>query len=760
MDENIGRLLDFLDSQKLSEDTLVIFTSDNARTGDVDRADPNRGGKDRVPAIFRWKGVIAEESHSDKFIMAVDLFPTLLELVNARLPGHARIDGISFAPVLLDGGPSALSLGPIVPVGDERLVLWHSVASKPRLSSFAAQAYGVKVIWTKSAEQPAWRVFDMRIDPTEADDLFPRLQQRCPELLKELTYKNSSHLQLPSIAARESGRRSLRLELQILSLVRQLQLELYLFRFRGQSDAVFYSQNPPHRSNQLSCAVRSLEFAETFPWLSSEVLPVFCGSSAAADIPFSHRCACNVNSNCSDFWLLTADKYRDFAAHVWTLQPAVIGLTHFAPLKGSQLKLLTNVLRWSEYRGVCSSPFPSLALDEELIAHHDAIGRSSSHRIELLQPSCDDTGPARPLSPAVTNSLGDISSLRSWRRRCTRSVFSDDQHDRSVLLAAACAYDRPLLRLQWSGKTLLPVPLCLESFQKLLHQLPAENVVDDALMHFLSHLVLQADPAWQTAGEIDLSGRTAATDLLVVDPLLFRLTSAPFQLPAHESAGFAEQLVELLLRHRWLVFGWRGRLSAESAMHRSQLADELFLPMQVGASWQGLLVGNLRSFALSNGSESVWAVWYRPPAPSSPLPLGLDVHRVERLVRGLLGLVLAAPTAPYLARQQLRDRLRSSLATDGLVSRLKEVEGTARSFSAVPSLEAFRLLLFLSRLLERWRKDGATPPLAEDSLAADLVDLDESAVLLLRWRIMEKTARAAKREFQLMKQSVKDAAAR
>lgn len=91
IDWNMGRLLKYLDDNGLSENTLVIFTSDNGPwlkcKEDGGSADPLRDGKFsyyeggvRVPCIMQWKGHIPAGTVSNAIISSVDLFPTIMKI--------------------------------------------------------------------------------------------------------------------------------------------------------------------------------------------------------------------------------------------------------------------------------------------------------------------------------------------------------------------------------------------------------------------------------------------------------------------------------------------------------------------------------------------------------------------------------------------------------------------------------------------------------------------------------------------------------
>jgi arylsulfatase A-like enzyme len=104
-----------LEALGLSDDTIVIFTSDNgslARNGGSNL--PLRGTKGttweggmRVPCIVRWPGQVAAGRVSTELATAMDLFPTLARLGRAELPIDRTIDGRDISPLWLD--PSATS---------------------------------------------------------------------------------------------------------------------------------------------------------------------------------------------------------------------------------------------------------------------------------------------------------------------------------------------------------------------------------------------------------------------------------------------------------------------------------------------------------------------------------------------------------------------------------------------------------------------------------------------------------------------------
>lgn len=118
MDRMIGRILDELEAQEITKETLVIFTSDNgpapknvggANSEFFNSSGSLRGlkgtayeGGIRVPCIIRWPTHVKPECQSSEPLAFYDLLPTLCEIANLDLP--PGIDGTSFGPLLLGAG--------------------------------------------------------------------------------------------------------------------------------------------------------------------------------------------------------------------------------------------------------------------------------------------------------------------------------------------------------------------------------------------------------------------------------------------------------------------------------------------------------------------------------------------------------------------------------------------------------------------------------------------------------------------------------
>ena len=106
IDDNMGVLMAKLDEWGLSDNTLLIFMSDNGSAmGDYPagmkgkKNSPDEGGS-RVPAFWRWPGKLKAGQDIDTMLRHVDYFPTLAAIAGAKVPDG--LDGRSMLPLLVD----------------------------------------------------------------------------------------------------------------------------------------------------------------------------------------------------------------------------------------------------------------------------------------------------------------------------------------------------------------------------------------------------------------------------------------------------------------------------------------------------------------------------------------------------------------------------------------------------------------------------------------------------------------------------------
>ncbi|SDF40095.1 Arylsulfatase A [Dyadobacter soli] len=192
-DAVVGAVMHTLDSLGISENTLVIFTSDNGadwKPGDKEiypahqanyiyrgeKSDIWEGGH-RVPFIVRWPAVVKEGSKVNQTICLTDLMATLASVTGQKLDRNAGQDSFSFLPVLRNASDTT----PVRPS-----IIHHSIDGM-----FAIRRGKWKFIdgkgsggWSSKgqASDPEGQLYDIYNDPQETSNLFAKQ----PEIVKEL----------------------------------------------------------------------------------------------------------------------------------------------------------------------------------------------------------------------------------------------------------------------------------------------------------------------------------------------------------------------------------------------------------------------------------------------------------------------------------------------------------------------------------------------------------------------------------------------
>lgn len=170
MDQAVGKVLGKLDELGLTENTMVLFTSDN---GGLSTSEgwptsnlPLRAGKGwmyeggiREPLIVRWPGKVKPGSVSSVPVCSPDYFPTFLEASGVAAPDGGIVDGKSLVPVLKGGE---------LP---ERPLFWHypHYGNQGGAPAAAIRKGNYKLIHWYEGDQ--FELFDLANDPGEAKDL-------------------------------------------------------------------------------------------------------------------------------------------------------------------------------------------------------------------------------------------------------------------------------------------------------------------------------------------------------------------------------------------------------------------------------------------------------------------------------------------------------------------------------------------------------------------------------------------------------------
>jgi arylsulfatase A-like enzyme len=119
MDDAVGVLLKKLDELKLTDNTIVVFTSDNGGLHvpegphqRITHNTPYRAGKGylyeggiRIPLIVRWPGAVKAGTLIGEPVITTDWLPTLLEATGGKVP--TGLDGVSLAGLLTGKGKLA-----------------------------------------------------------------------------------------------------------------------------------------------------------------------------------------------------------------------------------------------------------------------------------------------------------------------------------------------------------------------------------------------------------------------------------------------------------------------------------------------------------------------------------------------------------------------------------------------------------------------------------------------------------------------------
>lgn len=122
MDKSLGDLMDYLETNKLSENTIIIFMSDNGGLAATTRSgklhtqnSPLNSGKGsayeggiREPMIVSWPGKVKSNSKCNDYLIIEDFFPSILEMAKIKHYQTVQpIDGKSFTPLLTESGNPA-----------------------------------------------------------------------------------------------------------------------------------------------------------------------------------------------------------------------------------------------------------------------------------------------------------------------------------------------------------------------------------------------------------------------------------------------------------------------------------------------------------------------------------------------------------------------------------------------------------------------------------------------------------------------------
>jgi len=214
LDETVGRVLDALDARKLTDKTIVIFSSDNGPVVDdgyVDRAvedlgghkptGPFRGGKysnfeggTRVPLIVRWPGEIKPGTESHALVCQVDFLASFARLIGQDLPVDAGPDSFETLEAILGRSPTGReSLVEHAGVTSLRVGPWKFIPASegPAMNKLTNTELG-------NARGP--QLYELEKDPAETRNLAESEKARVSDMKAMLDKIRKGELSRPSFS--------------------------------------------------------------------------------------------------------------------------------------------------------------------------------------------------------------------------------------------------------------------------------------------------------------------------------------------------------------------------------------------------------------------------------------------------------------------------------------------------------------------------------------------------------------------------------
>ena len=194
LDNSVGTVLKNLDELNLSDNTIVVFFSDNGHLGPKD-SKPLRGSKAdlyeggiREPLIVRWPGVVKPRSECNVPVISNDFFPTLLEAAGLKVT-DPTVDGVSLMPLLKRTGKPK-----------REAIYWHypHYHHQGVAPSGAVRRGDYKLIewFEKSVDgintEGALELFNLKDDTGEQRNLAREMPEKTAELYRKLKHWRKS----------------------------------------------------------------------------------------------------------------------------------------------------------------------------------------------------------------------------------------------------------------------------------------------------------------------------------------------------------------------------------------------------------------------------------------------------------------------------------------------------------------------------------------------------------------------------------------
>ena len=198
IDRSVGRILDTLEEEGLSDNTMVIFTSDNGGAGYIGIPEVNqpfRGWKItmfegglRVPMMIKWPSKIAAGTVVETPVAHIDVMPTIAAAAGASQPAGVVIDGLDILPLMINQDANKWTRETLFWQNGHYQVVRHG-------------DWKLQVNNRPTDGLQHW-LFDLAADPTEQDNLAasrPDIVKQLKDLLAEHRAESDGPLYLPSM---------------------------------------------------------------------------------------------------------------------------------------------------------------------------------------------------------------------------------------------------------------------------------------------------------------------------------------------------------------------------------------------------------------------------------------------------------------------------------------------------------------------------------------------------------------------------------
>ena len=179
LDRNIGKTLDYLDENGLSENTIVIYLSDQGfYMGEHGWFDKRWMYEEsfRTPMVMRYPGIVKPGTVSNRLVMNLDLAPTLLDAANVPVPKDMQ--GMSMLPALMNKDDAG-----------RKAIYYHYYENGEHSVSphFGVRTKRYKLIRLYERVE-GWELYDLEKDPTEMSNIYGKkgYEKITADLRKEL----------------------------------------------------------------------------------------------------------------------------------------------------------------------------------------------------------------------------------------------------------------------------------------------------------------------------------------------------------------------------------------------------------------------------------------------------------------------------------------------------------------------------------------------------------------------------------------------